>query len=131
MAQTKEAIYSDFRANFDAHPVKKDLIRLTNEDAVGRSIRNILLTKVYERPRNPTFGAGLSAYLFEDISRATEDSIKEAIEIAVGNFEKRATLIAVYVSARPDKNAYAATIVYSVINNLDPVSLNVLLERVR
>lgn len=127
----KREIYSDFRANFDPHPVKKDLVRLTNEDAVARSIRNILLTNVYERRRNPSFGAGLSAYLFENISKATESGIRDAIKAAIQNYEKRASVIEVYVSARPDKNAYSATIVFSVLNRIDPVTLDVLLQRVR
>lgn len=127
----KKEIYSDFRANFDVHPVKQDLVRLVNEDAVARSIRNILLTNVYERRRNPGFGAGLAAYLFENISKTTESNIKKAIEDAITNYEPRASLVHVHVSALPDKNAYTATIVFSVVNRLEPIQLDLLLERIR
>jgi phage baseplate assembly protein W len=124
-------IYSDFRANFDPHPVKGDLLRLTNEEAVKRSIRNILLTEPYERFTNFEFGAGLANYLFENISTVTEGQIKSAIETSIKNYEKRANLISVVVSARPDDDAYAATIIFSVINQIEPVTLKVLLERIR
>jgi phage baseplate assembly protein W len=129
--QKPREIYSDFRANFDPHPVKGDLLRLTNEEAVKRSIRNILLTGPYERFTNFELGAGLSNYLFEPISTVTEGQIKSAIETSIRNYEKRANLISVIVSARPDDNAYVATIIFSVINLLEPVTLSVLLERIR
>lgn len=131
MAKTDRIVYSDIRTNLDVHPVKQDIVLLTNADAVKTSIRNIILTRPYERPRNPNFGAGLAGYLFEDISRATEGSIKEAIELAIANYEKRAQAVEVYVSALPDKNAYSATVIFSVVNQIEPVQLNVLLERVR
>jgi phage baseplate assembly protein W len=124
-------IYSDFRANFDPHPVKGDLLRITNEEAVKRSIRNILLTGPYERFTNFEFGAGLSNYLFENISTVTEGQIKSAIETSIRNYEKRANLISVVVSAMPDKDAYSATVTFSVINQIEPVTLKVLLERIR
>jgi phage baseplate assembly protein W len=130
-AQQPREIYSDFRANFDVHPVKGDLLRITNEEAVKRSIRNILLTEPYERFTNFEFGAGLANYLFENISSVTEGQIKNAIENSIRNYEKRANLISVVVAARPDDDAYAATIIFSVINQIEPVTLKVLLERVR
>lgn len=131
MATQERTVYSDIRTNLDVHPVTGDLVLLKNIDAVKTSIRNILLTRPYERPRKPSFGAGLSGYLFEEISSVTEQSIKKAIELAIANFEPRANVIEVYVTARPDQNAYAATIIFSIINDIQPAKLDVLLERVR
>ena len=127
----KEDLYSDFKANFDPHPIKGDLVRLTNEDAVIRSIRNILLTDQYERFGNPDFGAGLRHYLFEPVSKLTESQIRDAIISAIKNYEQRAELIEVYVFASPDDNASSATILFNVINRIEPVSMTVVLERIR
>jgi phage baseplate assembly protein W len=131
LANQERIIYSDIRTNLDIHPVKGDIVLLKNIDAVKTSIRNILLTRPYERPRKPDFGAGLSAYLFEDMSPVTEQSIKGAIELAIENYEKRANVIEVYVTALYDKNAYAATIIFSIVNDINPAKLDLLLERVR
>lgn len=131
MALKDKIVYSDIRTNLDVHPVKQDIVLLTNADAVKNSIRNILLTRPYERPRKPSFGAGLSGYLFENVSRATEGSIRDAIILAIENYEPRASIVEVYVSVLPDRDAYAATIVFAIVNQIDPVQLDVLLERIR
>lgn len=128
---SQEIIYSDFRTDFAANPVSLDLAPLTNEEAVKRSIRNICLTSAYERPWNPTFGAGLADYLFEPITMVTEQNIKRAIEQAIANYEPRAQTFEVYVTARPDLNAYSATIVFSVINSPTQTTFSFLLDRVR
>jgi phage baseplate assembly protein W len=124
-------LYSDCRTDFDIHPVTGDLAKLTNEEAVKRSVRNICLTGIYERFWNPRFGAGLSKYLFEPISYITEDLIKNAIKDAIANYEPRALTYEVYVSAQPDQNAYAATIIFTVINNPNAITFSVLLNRIR
>lgn len=127
----KSEVYSDFRTDFAPHPVKGDLVLLKNEDAVTRAIRTLLLTNPYEKHWNPTYGAGLAAYLFEPISRITEQSIKTAIEYAIMNHEPRAQLHQVIVAALPDQNAYSASITFSVINLEQPITINQLLKRVR
>jgi len=130
-AINNNTLYSDFRTDFDKHPVTGDLAKLTNEEAVKRSVKNICLTGIYERFWNPRFGAGLSKYLFEPISYITEDLIKNAIKDAITNYEPRALTHEVYVTAQPDQNAYAATIVFTVINNPNAITFSVLLNRIR
>jgi phage baseplate assembly protein W len=128
---TKKAVnYSDFRADL-LHPAYGDLVVIQNEDAIIRSIKNILLTDNYERPFRPRFGANLKALLFENISSVSELQIKNAITNAIQNYEPRANLETVYVVASPDQNAYNVTIVFSVINKIDPIIFTVILNRVR
>lgn len=131
MAITNPTIYSDFRTDFAIHPVKQDLMTLTNDEAVKRSIKNICLTSVYERPWKPSFGAGLRNLLFEPISMVTERAIKNAIEQAIANYEPRALTYDVRVVANPDQNQYTAYIVFTVINNPNPITFSVLLDRIR
>lgn len=102
-----------------------------NEEAVKQSIKNILLTNRGERLFNPTFGSDLRSILFENFSPQTESQLKEYIEMSVNNYEPRAALIDVVVQAIPDLNAYSATIVFSVINKAEPITLEFLLDRVR
>ena len=128
---TTQIIYSDLTTNFTIHPVKGDLILLTNEDAVKRSIINLMFTDPYERFFSPNIGAGLKAYLFENITQDTEFLIKEKIKEAITNYEPRANLINVSVKALPDQNMYSASIIFSVLNSINPVTLDILLRRVR
>lgn len=123
--------YKDFKINFDVHPITGDITRNTNEDAIIRSIKNLLFTDYYERPFNPRIGAGLKEFLFENIDVVTALSIKERIETTIENYEPRARLEFVEVVADPDYNKYNAKIVFTTINNPAPVTFNVLLYRVR
>jgi len=128
---TTKNIYSDISTNLTVHPVRGDLLLLSDDAAVKRSIINLMFTEPYERFFNPNFGAGLKAYLFENISQDTEYIIREKIIEVITNYEPRANIVNVSVKALPDQNAYNASIIFSVLNNVNPVTLEVILRRVR
>lgn len=124
-------VYADMFNNFDIHPNKLDLVLHSNEDAVMRSIKNILLTNRSEKFFNPTFGSDIKSILFENFSPQAETMLREYVKIAIQNFEPRANLIDVIVSALIDQNAYVVTVIFSVINRSEPIKLELLLDRVR
>ena len=128
---TTTVFYSDIPTNFDVHPIKEDLVLLYNENAVKKSIRNLLLTDPYERFFNPGIGAGIRQSLFENIGPDTEFILKERIRETIINYEPRANLYSVTVKALPDENSYSASIVFSVVNNTTAVTLDLVLRRVR
>jgi len=127
----KPLVYSDFYSNFDLELVKKDLLSYKNEDSVKRSIRNILLTDKGERFFNPTFGSDIRKMLFENFSPSTEQVVADLIKTAIGNQEPRANVIDVNVSGNPDQNSMYINIVFSVINKAEPVTLELILNRIR
>jgi phage baseplate assembly protein W len=128
---TNTIFYSDIPTNFDVHPVKEDLVLLTNEQAVKRSIRNLLLTDPFERFFNPNLGAGIRQSLFENMSSDTEYVLKEKIKETITNYEPRASLYSVNVKALPDENAYFASLIFYITNNTAPITLDLILRRVR
>jgi len=101
--------YSDIPTNFDIH----------------------LLTDPYERFFNPGLGSGIRQTLFENISQDTEYILKEKIAETINNYEPRARLISVTAKGFPDDNAYEVTIVFSIVNNISPITLDFVLRRVR
>ena len=126
-----DVIFSDIPTDLVVHPVRGDFSAITNEEAVKRSIKNLLLTSPYERFFNANIGAGLEAYLFENIGRDTEFIITEKIKEVIKNYEPRANLYSVNVIARPDDNSYSATIVFSIDLSTQPTTLQLVLRRVR
>jgi phage baseplate assembly protein W len=124
-------IFSDIPTNLDIHPIKQDLVLLYNENAVKRAIRNLLLTDPYERFFNPRIGAGIKQSLFENISSDTEFILRERIRETIVNYEPRANVYSVTVKALPDENSYSVTIVFSIVNSTQPVTLDLVLRRVR
>lgn len=128
-----EEIYSDFQTNYTVHPIKKDLTRLVNEDAVKRSIKNIILTNYYERRFRPRFGSNIRKYLFDNITPITLSAIEADVRSALKTYEPRANVINVIVSAGNDDNSVDISITFSTINKLQPITVTatVGLDRVR
>jgi phage baseplate assembly protein W len=124
-------IYSDIDFTFTKKPVIGDVALSYDDLAVIRSIRNLLLTKHYERPFNPDIGSNIDAILFEPISPVTATSLEKEVELVIKNYEKRAKLKEITIVPYPDKNAYDITISFYIENATLPTSVTLLLERNR
>jgi phage baseplate assembly protein W len=108
--------WSDFDMSFLIHPVKKDISPLRDIDAISFSVRNLILTNFYEAPFNPRRGGNLISQLFEPASNFTILSIKDSILRVLVEFEPRITNIDVTIKDESDRNAYLATVSYSIRN---------------
>jgi phage baseplate assembly protein W len=129
--QTTKKIYSDIDFTFTRKPVTADVALSYDSQAVIRSIRNLLLTKHFERPFNPQIGSGLDILLFEPVSSITSSLLENEIRTTIENFEPRATLNEVKVTPDPDKNAYAVFLSFYIENSTLPTTVTLLLERNR
>lgn len=129
--ELKSLIYQDIFTNTLINNDTKDISLVTNEDAVKLSIINIMLTNLGEKFFDVSFGSEINKILFENITPQTTAVLNTLITTAIENYEPRARLIDVVSSPLPDDNAYAITIVFSVINKTEPISLEFVLNRVR
>ena len=123
--------YSDFLDDFNVDPIKQDLLRHTNEEAVKTSIRNLLLTNRGERLYKPNVGSDIRAVLFENFSPAMESVVGDLIKTAVENYEPRAKILDVVVSSDIDEHFLSITIIFNIINREAPVTLELILNRIR
>lgn len=123
--------FSDFTTDLSAHPVTAELARLTNEQAVKRSIRNIILTNKRERLFDPEFGCDLSRLLFEPMTTSTSDSIKHTINDAIIKHEPRVRLSDIQVIADEMNHMYRVNIVFLILNAKEPTGMTVTLKRIR
>lgn len=124
-------VFSDFFTDLDIHPVKKDLVRHTNEEAVKRSIKNLLLTNRGERLFAGSVGSDIRSLLFEQMSPATEQVLEDFIRTTIDNYEPRASVENVQINTDQDTSTVYATISFSVINKQEPVILELILNRIR
>ena len=131
MAIARTNVYSDLFTNFDQHPITDDVAIKTNEEAVKQAIRNLIQTNKGERLYQPNLGGDIRRLLFENTTPQTLLLMREIISEAIRKYEPRANLIDVVVSPNEDQNAVAVSITFNVINRQEPVSLNVILDRVR
>lgn len=131
MPELKEPVFKDIPLSFTAHPVTGNVKALTNRDAVKQSVKNIVLTNFYERPYNPALGGDVRSQLFENMDSLTEYNISKNIRQALDNFEPRAIVDEIKTQAIEDRNIINVTITFRVRNSSEPITVNVLLERVR
>ena len=131
MAEKKTITFSDLDIGFVAHPITQQLTRKTNREAVRQSVKSLVLTDFYERPFKSDIGCGIRRYLFELFTPATKQSMQNAVREVISNYEPRAELIDVLVEDRPDLHAVTISVAFYIVNDPDPVILDVILERVR
>jgi len=127
----QKKIFSDIPTNLTVHPKKKDLLMITNEEAVKRSIINLVSTNTYERVFQSEIGGNVRMMLFENFSRLTASQIENKIEATILNHEPRAKLIQVKASPNADDNRLVVTVTFAIVGNAKPINLNVVLERQR
>ncbi len=107
--------FKDVSATFQVNPINSDVIILKNENAIARSIRNLIFTVPGEKPFAPTIGSNVTALLFENMDLLTASSIKSEIEYTVNNFEPRVNLTDVEVTANIDNNQFDCVIRYEIV----------------
>jgi len=87
--QKKQEYFSDFLTSFDKHPISDDTARVTNENAVSQSIKNLVLTNYGERLYNSEIGSNVYKSLFEPYSQFTADDIIRHISDTIKAKETR------------------------------------------
>jgi phage baseplate assembly protein W len=127
----KQETFSDFLNNFDKTPVTSTLAKIVNEESIKQSLRNLILTNMGERLFQPLVGSNVNRSLFEPADSITADSLIYYIKNCIRQNEPRVLLNDVFVFANSDGNSFLVTIVFSVINNTAPISLDLILRRVR
>ena len=107
--------FKDINLSFEPHPVTKDLTVLKNQNAIVRSVRNLVETIPTERFFQPLLGSDVRASLFEFVDYGTADIIQDQILTAIANFEPRVENTRVRVFPRPDENEFECFIVFEII----------------
>lgn len=123
--------YSDLDLDFNRKPGNKDITKKIGDEAVKRSIRNLILTNFYDRPFQPRIGSNVQKLLFENFSDITAILISNAIKEVIRNFEPRVNVLGVDVIPSPDNNAFTANITFTIRNRTEPFVIDVFLERIR
>lgn len=123
--------YSDLDLNFSRHPIRKDINKTTDSMAVINSIKNLVLTKHYERPFQPDIGSNVQALLFENMDKITASSLEREIREVINNFEPRASISKLIVTPNFDNNAYSVSMEFYILSRTEPITITFTLNRVR
>ena len=124
--------YSDLDLFFGKRTVGSDVNKVTDIQAVKRSLRNLINLNTFEKPFHPEISGGIRELLFEHMNPMVSAVMAKKIEDVIENFEPRCRLVSVRALPDYDKNAYNVTIEFYVVNApTELVDLSVMLERLR
>ena len=112
--------FKDISLSFIPHPVTKDLPILKDENAIRRSVRNIVETIPTEKFFNSSFGSDVYKSLFDFVDFGTASVIKDQIKTSILNFEPRVNNVNVKVFPRSDDNEFEVEIMFDVIGQEFP-----------
>ena len=107
--------FKDINLSFKRHPVTNDVLTIRDEDAIKRSVRNIIFTILGEKPFEPEFGSVINDSLFELNTSLNEMKVSDEIKQSLLNFEPRIDNIRVTVSIYPDSNELNCTVQYDIV----------------
>ena len=107
--------FRDVSLALGVNPINRDLIDLKNENAIARSIQNLVLTQRGERFFNNDLGSNVYASLFENVDFISAASIQSSIEEVITLYEPRVELIEVRVELSVEENGYDVRILYNII----------------
>ena len=106
--------FKDINLSFKRHPVTNDVVTIRNEDAIKRSVKNIIFTILGEKPFEPNFGSVINESLFDLNTNLSEIRVSDEIQSSLLNYEPRIDNIDVSVSILADSNEMNCTVQYDI-----------------
>lgn len=107
--------FSDISLSFTRNPVTNDIIALRNEDAIKKSVMNLVNTNLGERFFNSLLGSSIKSSLFELNTMDINTIIDEEIRNLLNNFEPRVSVRNISVEIPDDSHDLNISIQYDII----------------
>jgi len=107
--------FKDINLSFKRHPVTNDVVTIRDEDAIKRSVKNIIFTILGEKPFEPFFGSVINEALFELNTTLSEIQIQDEIKSSLLNYEPRIDNIIVTVTVVADTNEMNCVVQYDIV----------------
>ena len=130
--QRRSQGFLDISASWQNNPLSNDLIGLKNENAIARSVRNLILTTQGERPFQPVLGSNVNNLLFDNMDKLTASALKDEIRNTIENYEPRVELEDIIVDPNFENNEFNVTVQYYIVGiDVPEQELSFVLESTR
>jgi len=123
--------FKDLDLDFGLNSVTKDVNKLTDAEAIKRSVRNLINLNNYEKPFRPEIGSGIRGLLFEPMTELTSHFMQVKIAEILNEFEPRISVSNIIINNQEDRNAYSVSIHFLIKGTQEPVVVDTFLERLR
>lgn len=121
--------FVDLDFSFARHPVTSDVSKKVNESAIVASVKNLVMTRKYDRPFHPELSSQVHDMLFEPLTSMTSETLKRTIYYVINNFEPRVEVLLIDVEDVSDFSEIRVTIVFKIIGSVDTIKTQFFLQR--
>ena len=128
---TKTRPYKDVSLTFGRNVVTSDVVTVSGEDAVKRSIKLLLMSRAGETPFFPEFGSHIFRLLFEPIDPITTVLLQHEIQATIEAYEPRVNIRRLTATPSSDEQGYDIDCLFNIVNQVAPVTLTLYLSRLR
>ena len=123
--------FSDFSINLDANPFTGALARATNEQAVVRAVKNMIMTSVGERKYDSLhIGSSVEDTVFDLPGQFAQEDVERSVRNTL-QFDRRAELLSLTIHDQTSDGGYFVVLVLKVLNLPDPIELKLIIRRSR
>lgn len=123
--------FKDLDLSFTPHPATGDLVTIKDDIAIKNSVRNLLMTRHFERAFHSEIGSNISRLLFENPTPAVVAVLRQEIIDVINNFEPRVRIQDIQIFFSPDFNEIKITVIFVILNTTRPLLLQFTLNRTR
>lgn len=127
--KVRKTKFVDIDLNFGRHPITSDISKRVDNNAISTALRNLIMTKVYDRPFHPEISSQVADMLFENMTKSTMINLERAITYVVQNFEPRVEVVDVKVDQQPDNNHLEIQLHYIIVGSIEVVTTKFYIER--
>lgn len=120
MALRISRAFKDISLSFARHPVTNDILTIRNEDAIKKSVTNLVKTVVGERFFNPLLGTTINESLFELNTSGIAALLEDEIRNVLRNFETRVIVKSIEIGGDSDAYELSINITYDIIGESFP-----------
>lgn len=115
MASRVSRGFKDISLSFIKHPVTNDIVALKNEDAIKKSVVNLVRTQIGERFFEPLLGTSLEGSMFELSTEEIGLELESEIRVLLENYEPRIRISRIKAEASPDTYELNVNLVYDIV----------------
>lgn len=107
--------FKDISLSFSRNPITNDIIALQNENAIKKSVMNLVRTRIGERFFNNLIGSNVDNTLFELNLEEITETLNEDTPVLLDNYEPRIRFQELQIENLDDTNELNVRIVYDIV----------------
>jgi phage baseplate assembly protein W len=122
--------YVDVDFLFSKHPESNNLAVKTNANSIKQSVIHLLTLREGDKPFHPEISSPIFKYWFENFSIVEKFIVEGEIKKYLNRYEPRIEINSITVSSS-NPNEMNCTILGTIVNLQQPITINTLIERIR